>query len=187
MLLIEFFSLPKAYAAENSWSSLETAKKAIQKVAPVIAPDIQPDETAASIAIAGTEDYIEKPFLAETENTRVVRAYQTYGLTSQAGVNHFFPRGYCTWYVSQKREITWSGNAGTWLNGAKSAGLSTGKIPAVGSIMVTSEGGRTGHVAYVEKIDGANITVSEMNFVGFGIISSRVVPADSRFIRGYVY
>ena len=80
-----------------------------------------------------------------------------------------FPYGQCTWYVAQKRTVTWAGNAGTWLKGAKAAGLATGNEPKVSAIMVTNES-PVGHVAYVESISGNTITISEMNYRGFGIV-----------------
>lgn len=98
-----------------------------------------------------------------------------------------FQWGWCTWYVAEKRgDVNWRGNAGTWLGGARSAGRATGKVPAVGSIMVTNESGY-GHVAVVESVNGDTITVSEMNYKGFGVVSRRTLSAKSRVIKGFVY
>lgn len=105
----------------------------------------------------------------------------------KAGTGHRFPYGYCTWYVSQKRFVPWGGNAGTWLYNAKSLGYKTGKTPRVGSIIVTTENRYYGHVALVEKVSGDNITVSEMNYVGWGKTNRRTLSAGSRSIKGYIY
>ncbi len=108
-------------------------------------------------------------------------------LTGKPGTGHRFPYGYCTWYVAQKRYVPWSGNAGTWLYKAKSMGYKTGKTPKVGSIVVTTEDRYYGHVAFVEKVSGNTITVSEMNYVGWAKTSRRTLSANSRVIKGYIY
>lgn len=108
-------------------------------------------------------------------------------LDGKAGSGHRFPYGYCTWYVSQKRYVPWSGNAGTWLYRAKSLGYKTGKAPKAGAIVVTTEDRYYGHVAYVEKVNGSTITISEMNYVGWAKTSRRTIQADSRVIKGYIY
>ncbi len=108
-------------------------------------------------------------------------------LDGKAGTGHRFPYGYCTWFVAQKRYVPWSGNAGTWLYKAKAMGYKTGRTPAVGSIVVTTENRFYGHVALVEKVSGGNITVSEMNYVGWAKSSRRTLSATSRVIKGYIY
>jgi surface antigen len=106
---------------------------------------------------------------------------------SKGGKGHRFPYGYCTWYVAQKRHVPWGGNAGAWLANAKRAGYKTGKSPAVGAVVVTTENRYYGHVAYVEKVSGNTITVSEMNYAGWGKTTRRTLDKNSRVIRGYVY
>lgn len=108
-------------------------------------------------------------------------------LDGKAGTGHRFPYGYCTWYVAQKRFVPWGGNAGTWLYNAKSMGYKTGKSPRVGSIIVTTENRYYGHVALVEKVSGNEITVSEMNYVGWGKTNRRTLSTASRSIKGYIY
>ncbi len=108
-------------------------------------------------------------------------------LDGKAGTGHRFPYGYCTWYVAQKRYVPWSGNAGTWLYKAKAMGYKTGRTPAVGSIVVTTENRFYGHVALVEKVSGGMITVSEMNYTGWSKTSRRTLSATSRAIKGFIY
>lgn len=103
------------------------------------------------------------------------------------GTGHSFPYGYCTWYVASKKHVPWSGNAGTWLYRAKAMGYATGKTPKKGAIVVTTEDARYGHVALVEKVSGNTITVSEMNYVGWGKKSTRALSTSSRVIKGYIY
>jgi surface antigen/LysM repeat protein len=108
-------------------------------------------------------------------------------LEGKAGTGHKFPYGYCTWYVAQKRYVPWSGNAGTWLYNARSMGYKTGRTPAVGAIMVTTENRYYGHVAVVEKILGGSIIVSEMNYRAWGKVDRREISLSSRAIKGFVY
>jgi len=98
-----------------------------------------------------------------------------------------FPYGYCTYYVANKKNVTWRGNAGAWLYNARAAGKKTGKKPKVGSIVVTTEDARYGHVAIVEKVGKDTITVSEMNYKGWGVVNRRTLSQNSRVIKGYIY
>lgn len=107
--------------------------------------------------------------------------------SASANQSHKFPWGQCTYFVAQKRYVPWGGDAKRWLNNAQAFGYKTGKTPVIGSIVVTTENARYGHVAYVEAFDDDTITISEMNYKGLGIISQRVLPIKSRVIRGYIY
>jgi surface antigen len=88
-----------------------------------------------------------------------------------------FPFGWCTWYVASRRCVPWSGNAGAWPRNAQALGYRVGRTPIVGAILVTHESW-WGHVAYVEAVNGGTITVSEMNFVRWGKVSRRTLPAN---------
>ena len=99
---------------------------------------------------------------------------------------HRFPYGYCTWYVSQHKYVPWGGNAGTWLYHARAYGAKTGKKPKKGAIIVTSESWY-GHVGIVTKVKGNNVSIREMNYAGFGKVSSRTISAKNRVIKGYIY
>lgn len=99
---------------------------------------------------------------------------------------HSFPYGYCTWYVASKKYVPWGGNAGTWLYNAKAYGVKTGKKAKKGAIIVTSESWY-GHVGIVTKVSGNSITIKEMNYRGWGKVSSRTISAKNRVIKGYIY
>ena len=118
--------------------------------------------------------------------TTAVKAAASKVKLDNSGRNHF-TWGYCTWYVAERRNVPWFGNAGTWLSGARGAGFATGSTPTVGAIMVTSEGS-VGHAAIVDAVnEDGTITVSEMNFRGFGVISSRTISTSYGAIKGYIY
>lgn len=103
--------------------------------------------------------------------------------------SHKFPWGQCTWYVAQKRLVTWSGHAKYWLGNAQAQGLPVcyGRNcePRPGAIIATSETWY-GHVAYIEAVSGDYITVSEMS-LGQGKLKTRIFNKDDRRIKGYIY
>lgn len=100
-----------------------------------------------------------------------VAAYRS----SSAG--NTYTAGYCTWYAKQRRPDLPNnlGNADTWVARAASLGFATGSNPSVGAI------GQQGmHVVYVESVNGdGTVTISEMNYQGLYITSSRTVPAGN--------
>ena len=90
--------------------------------------------------------------------------------------------GYCTWYAKTRRPDMPNnlGNANTWVSRAAAQGLATGSVPRVGAI------GQQGmHVVYVESVNAdGTVTISEMNYNGWNVVSSRTVPAS---IFLYIY
>jgi len=113
----------------------------------------------------------------------VSRAYDTPGSYS----NGRFPWGYCTWYVASKRPVPWIGNAYQWPDNARAMGYQTGMTPKPGAIMATWESS-LGHVAYVEAVNAdGSWTVSEMNFVGFGVVSRRTIKPGQVPLIAFIY
>lgn len=101
--------------------------------------------------------------------------------------NNGYPYGYCTYYVATRRAVPSSmGNAKNWLGSARANGMATGSTPAAGAIVVTSESW-WGHIAYVEDVSDGYITISEMNYNGWGVVNRRTLPANGGVIRGYIY
>ncbi|MCL5794842.1 MAG: CHAP domain-containing protein [Patescibacteria group bacterium] len=101
--------------------------------------------------------------------------------------NNSYPYGWCTWYAASRRSVpgNW-GNAGSWLRSAQNSGYATGSEPQSGAIIVTNESW-VGHVGYVESVNGDQVTISEMNYRGWGVVSSRTINAGSGAIKGYIY
>ena len=147
----------------------------------IIIPDGQKETPAPSSAETGT---IRRQYATPLGGTPSISGWKT--LSGRAGAGHKFPYGYCTWYVSQRRYVPWGGNAGTWIYHAKAAGYKTGKAPAVGAIIVTSESW-WGHVGIVEKVSGGAVTIAEMNYKGWGRVNRRQIATGSRVIKGYIY
>ncbi len=148
---------------------------------------IIPDGRKEEIPKPATDGLERREYATSTGGTATDISSGFRKLDGKAGTGHRFPYGYCTWFVAQKRYVPWSGNAGTWLYKAKAMGYKTGRTPAVGSIVVTTENRFYGHVALVEKVSGGNITVSEMNYVGWGKSSRRTLSASSKVIKGFIY
>jgi len=112
---------------------------------------------------------------------------QASSLNSSASPGNHFSYGYCTWYVANRRPIPWFGNAIEWWPNARAYGYAEGSTPAVGAVMVTRESS-PGHVAYVESVNGdGSWTVSEMNFVAWGVVSRRTLRPGQAPVVGFIY
>lgn len=110
---------------------------------------------------------------ASTTRRTTVRPAQ-----NRSGVagNTYAP-GYCTWYAKNRRPDLPNrlGNASSWVARAAAQGFATGKSPRAGAI-----GQQGNHVVYIETVnEDGTVTVSEMNYRGIGVISSRIAPASA--------
>lgn len=101
-----------------------------------------------------------------------------------------FPYGQCTWWAAYNRRITWSGNAGDWLANAAAQGHRTDASPTVGAIAVYRPGPgydpNFGHVAVVTAVEPGSYAVSEMNFTGWGQVSTRTIAWPDPHIEGFI-
>ncbi len=93
--------------------------------------------------------------------------------------------GSCVPYARHKTGIQLTGWAGTLLQRAEDAGYATSTMPAKGGMVITDES--NGHVAVVEEVKDDAIVVSEQNYAGRYIVSSREIPMDDPIIRGYIH
>jgi surface antigen len=102
--------------------------------------------------------------------------------------NHKFAPGYCTDYVARKVPgITWGGDAKHWIAGAKRVGATVNMNPTVGSILVTNENSRYGHVAVIVAVDGNSFTIKEWNYAGrYKETTRNFTLGDSR-IKGIIH
>lgn len=103
--------------------------------------------------------------------------------SAQAGNRYSY--GYCTWYSYNRRAQlgmpvgSFWGNASSWAYMARAAGYTVDRTPTVGAVMQDSySAGGLGHVAVVESVgaDGS-ITISEMNYAGWNVMSYRTLSA----------
>ncbi len=128
---------------------------------PVAAP-VAGDPESAGRAVA--------PSSAAQPSTQTVTARG-----SSAGNSYY--AGYCTWYAKSRRPDMPNnlGNAATWVARAAAQGFATGSTPRVGAI-----GQQGNHVVYIERVHAnGTVTVSEMNYEGYGVVSSRTVAAST--------
>jgi len=152
-------------------------------------------KTGEEIVIPGAQKDIPEPepifapreYVATGSGSTNLGSSVTKNTAKKRTAGNKFPYGYCTYYVANKKHVTWRGNAGAWLYNARAAGRKTGKKPKVGSIVVTTEDARYGHVAIVESVGKGTITVSEMNYKGWGVVDRRTLSQNSRVIKGYIY
>jgi len=110
-------------------------------------------------------------------------------------VGNRYDFGYCTWYVYEQRAKAgkpvgsfWS-HAKYWDDGARSSGYLVNNVPEAGAVFQTDAfGGGYGHVAIVERknADGS-ITISEMNYAGWNVVSSRTIPAEQVGLYRYIH
>ncbi len=100
-----------------------------------------------------------------------------------------FPYGQCTWWAAYNRRVSWSGNAADWLANAKAQGVPTSEAPSVGAIAIYRPGGdysAYGHVAIVIAVAPRSYTVSEMNALGWGRVSTRVLRWPDPQVQGFI-
>lgn len=114
---------------------------------------------------------------AAAPKPKAVAKRQSAAVQQGSSAGNKYVRGYCTWYAKNKRSDLPNnlGNANTWVSRARAQGIPTGSAPRVGAI------GQQGmHVVYVESVNGdGTVTISEMNFKGLGVVSSRTVSASN--------
>ncbi len=100
--------------------------------------------------------------------------------------------GNCTWWAAYNHRVpAWNGHGdgGQWYGNALVDHIATSRVPSVGAVVSYSGPGYSvhGHVALVKSIrPGGSFVVSEMDYVGLGIISERVDSLSNKAINGFV-
>lgn len=99
--------------------------------------------------------------------------------------------GNCTWYAYERRAAMgrpigslW-GNATNWANSARAAGFTVNGTPAPGAIF--QYGGGYGHVGIVESVDSQYLYVTDMNYAGYNVVTSRKIPLSSTAHYSYIH
>lgn len=92
-----------------------------------------------------------------------------------------YTAGQCTWYVASRVSVPSSmGNATNWGYGLSAAGWSHTLAP--GSVGVGHVG--IGHVVYVEALTAAGVLISDMNYAGPFVVTSRTVsPGEYEWLH----
>jgi surface antigen len=112
---------------------------------------------------------LPKPVKTPPKAVNTVKA-TVHGSNAPAG---WYPYGQCTYWVWSQRNVGNWNNASEWAWQARRDGWTVSSTPIVGAI-----GQRGNHVVYVESVSGNNVTVSEMNYQGWGVVSRRTVSAS---------
>lgn len=99
------------------------------------------------------------------------------GTANYGGSSNLYSYGYCTWYAKNMRPDMPNnlGNADTWYDRAAAQGFGHGSVPQVGAVAVAIG---YMHVAIVTAVDNGMVTVSEMNYEGWNVVSTRTAPAS---------
>ncbi len=145
------------------------------------------DEAFNSYGWNGHGGFAPTPLLTVDAGFLAALPLQAPILPVERGYNRF-DWGYCTWWVAQRRTVTWMGNAIEWYGNAQAQGYAVGATPTPGAILVRRSAywGGYGHVAYVEDVQGTTFTVSEMNVAGLGRLSTRTYDMVSDPPPGFV-
>jgi len=117
------------------------------------------------------------------------------GSLGAQSVGNRYAYGYCTYYAYNKRAAagrpvgSFWGNATTWASYAIASGYSVDNNPRAGDIFQTSGGwGGYGHVGYVERVNpDGSVLVSEMNYAGWNVISSRTLSASEARSYNFIH
>lgn len=122
-------------------------------------------------------------------------ASATTAINSTFVAGNGYAYGYCTYYAYNRRaELgrpisgNW-GNAVSWAAMARAQGFRVDHTPEAGAVIQNGGGwGGYGHVGVVERVNSdGSLTVSDMNYVGWNIISTRTVPASSVGSYNYIH
>jgi surface antigen len=131
-------------------------------------------------------------------------------MVNQPAIMNLFQNGECTEWAAEKRpdllqriiqhmiavdldqqqdEIITGLDALYWPTQASSAGISTGRKPLAGALVVFQPGtlyaGDYGHIAYVERIlKGGKLRISEMNAPNLYQVTYRTLPASAGRLAG---
>ncbi|KKW02606.1 MAG: CHAP domain containing protein [Candidatus Saccharibacteria bacterium GW2011_GWC2_48_9] len=168
----EYKALPERIISFNDLE-VEGVKNSMQIVIP---GGVQPSAPAPE-PVPSYNNYA-----SNNQTTGTFNSTANLALANASAGNAYAP-GNCTWYAFERRSQlgrpigSFWGNASTWSMNARAAGFTVNNTPAPGAILQNGGGyAGYGHVAIVETINGDSFTVSEMNYAGFNVISSRTIP-----------
>lgn len=128
-------------------------------------------------------------------NTAFTSSVQVGGAFTPVYAGNRYDYGYCTWYTYNRRaEVgrpipSLMGHASAWAYNASRAGFRVNNTPEVGAVFQTAGGyGGYGHVAFVEAVhSNGSITISEMNYAGWNVKSSRTISASEVSSYNYIH
>lgn len=168
--------------------------------------EASPDASSQSEEPADTaeEEGPETPAdTLDTETEELVGAgddypakYKNAALDSIVDEWNFYNRectSFVAWCLNSRNQVKFTnqykgasrwGNANTWGTVAKSLGVTVNKTPAVGAVAWWNTG-TYGHVAWVSKVSGSNVTIEEYNWGTAGKYGTRTIAASNP--TGYIH
>ena len=87
-------------------------------------------------------------------------------------------------FTNQYGGVARWGNAVTWGSVAQGLGITVDNSPAVGAV-AWWDSGTYGHVAWVESVDGDNVTIEEYNYAYTGNFNTRTITSSNP--TGYIH
>lgn len=142
----------------------------------------------------GSPQAVNRPVLAAAATTANSSAGFAWGGQSPVYGGNGYDYGYCTWWAALRRSQIGRpvpsnlGNASTWKALAAAAGLGVGNTPQTGAVIWTPPRDYYGHVGFVEEVypDG-RVKISEMNTVGWGVSSTKILSPSQAAAYSYIY
>lgn len=113
-----------------------------------------------------------------------IQPVQTLTTPLANNLSNLYAYGNCTAYVASKLPVpdNW-GDAYNWGVAAQTQGYTVSDVPVVGAIAWNTTDSYLGHVALVVGVEGDQVTISEMNYAGLGVVDTRIAnPGEFRFI-----
>jgi surface antigen len=128
---------------------------------------------AAHSAAAGTDDY-PAPWRAPTAQGTVFDSWGEYNRECTSFV---------AWRLHSRNgfEMPFNADAYNWGPDAAGRGYTVNMVPANGAVAWWS----SGHVAWIETVNGSAVTIEEYNHDSHGNYSERTIPANS--VSGYIH
>lgn len=117
------------------------------------------------------------------------------GSVTNPATGHYYYRN-CTDYAAWKllslgvplSKVSGLGNGSAWDNNAPSKGLIVNTVPEVGSIAVNNTAAAGfGHVAFIESVQGSQISISEYNWNNPGGYHSRTGTPDQLGFSSFIH
>ena len=139
---------------------------------------------ALLVGIAGTAAQASVTGVPE-----LVPAYPAFDWVPAGGFPDAFPYGQCTYWAAYNARVSWNGNAADWLTNAQALGVRTAGTPSVGAIVVYLPGNgysELGHVAVVTGVEAGAYVISEMNFLGLGLVDRRAIGWPDPHVAGFI-
>lgn len=192
------------YTVKDGDTATSIAEKYGSSASDIIALNNNISTGARIIIPGGTLPETERPEYVPPSSRRsnsnsYTSTYTYYGSSSgREGLHRIYPNtagfgngnpmvpGNCTWFAWGWRNTHGNpmpgggalGNARNWARVAAGAGYTVDHSPAYGAVFQTSTG-YYGHVGIVTGVNGdGSITIQEMNYAGYNVITESTIPAS---------